>query len=471
MSLAKLAALDGGSLWSLMCAAASGSRDGLAGTVARQCESGSWPRLGWICPPPWATVERRVAAVHAACGLPAARLLPLTTGGWSFAAAAICEAAGQPEPAGLAAPLDSLDPAMIRRALRGGAGAPGAFLAISASGTTVETRQLAAVVGAGPDTADKPLVWLRDDQSPPAAFALSPHGVPDQVAMLGAPLSTAFLAAAAAADAAGLAGAYARLLARHDRIGAAAAERAAGVHTEGAPLIHLVAPRWAGTGLRLWLLQLIRQVVCGKSSRFRPWVEVVGPGDSRGTPDVLVDLGTPERGLPGLMEACYGAGIFAGALALRAGLAVAEHSRVAAYKERLSVARRGTDDLRTADVAGLPDVAASWLAARPELTRLHVVRYESGPGVGAERFTAVTGRSCEVHAGSAWNHHSFHAVHADQSVAVLLVVAPAEASAQESAPLREAALMQRLIAVATHLALAGRSLIVQLPPAGASYEA
>lgn len=457
--MSPVATLDGGSLWSLMRAAAGGSRAGLAAAVARQCESGSRPRLGWICPPPWPAVERRVAAIHAACGLPAARLAPLTTGGWSFAATAICETVPQAAPAGLAAPMDCLDPVVIRRALDAGDGAPLSFLAVSASGSTLETRQLAGVVA-------KPLVWLRDDEAPPAVFALSVLGVPDQVAMLGAPLSTAFLAVAAAADAAGLAQAYARLLERHDQIGAAAAARAAQVAADGDPLIHLLAPRWAGPGLRLWLLQLARQVVCGKSGQFRPWIEVVGPGESRVTPDVLVDLAPPEQGLPGLMETLYGAGIFAGALALRAGLAVAEHSRVAAYKERLSDARLGTDDLRMVNAADLPAVAEGWLAARPELTRLHVVRYESGPGVSAEQFTVATGRSCEVHAGSAWNHHSFHAVHADRSVAVLLVVASRQASEEVAEPLLEAARTQRLIAVATHLALAGRSLIVQLPAGG-----
>jgi hypothetical protein len=469
MTLGKLAALDGDGLWSLMLAAAGGSRDGLAAVVARQCESGSSPRLGWICPPPWPTVERRIAAIHAACGPPATNgdgtggaLLPLTTGGWSFAASAICETVSQAEPAGLAPPLDSLEPAMIRHALHGAGGRPGAFLAISASGATLETRHLATLVSGQADAVGKPLVWLRDDQEPPAAFALSPRGVPDQVAMLGAPLSTAFLAAAAAADPAGLADAYARLLRRHDHVGAAAAAAAAAVPVAGAPLIHLVVPAWAGDGLRLWLLQAARQVVCGKSSRFRPWVAVAGPGDEHDGCDVRVDLGAATPDLPGLVEIMYRAGIFLGALALRARLPVTEHPGVTAYKERLSGADQGIADVRTVDVASLPATAAGWLTGKPRLTRLHVVRYDSEPRISAERFMSAGGHPCEVHAGSAWNHHSFHAVHADRSVAVLLVVAAPEASAGEPAPLREAARVQRLIAVATHLALPGRSLIVQL---------
>ena len=468
-----LSALDGASLWSVMRAAAAGSGDGLAAVVARQCISGSSPRLGWICPPPWRTVQRSIAAIHAACGLPTARrLLPLTTGGWSFAASAVTETVRQAEPAGLAAPLDSLEPATIRRALRGGAGAPGdgapgdgapgAFLAISSSGATVETRQLAALVGAQRETADIPLVWLCDSALPPAVFALSPRQVPDQVAMLGAPLSTGFLAAAAAADATGLADAYWRLLRQYEDIGAAAAQCAAGVPVEGDAVIHLVAPAWTGPGFRLWLLQLARQVVCGKSGRFRPWIEVVGPGEVHSTPDIRVDLAPSAQYLAGLVETLYSAAIFVGALALRAGLAVAEHPRVAAYKERLRDAGQDIEDLRTVDAVDLPAVAAGWLADRPRLTRLHVVRYESGPHTGAERFTSASGRPCEVHAGTAWNHHSFHAVHAEPSVAVLIVVAAPEASAEEPAPLKEAARIQRLVAVATHLALTGRSLIVQL---------
>ncbi len=483
MSPADLALLDGDSLWSVMRAAASGSRDGLAAVVARQCLSGASPRLGWVCPPPWSTVERSVAAVLAACRLPAASgLLPLATGGWSFAARAICETVSQAAPAGLTPALDSLEPAMIRRALRHGDRAPGAFLAISASGGTLETRLLARVVSERGDTActqggrrsappqapagRAPVVWLRDETAPPDVFALSPCRVPDQVAMLGAPLSTAFLVAAAAADAAGLADAYSRLLRRHDRIGAAAARQAAGVRVHGSVLVHLVAPEWAGPGLRLWLLQLARQVVCGKSARFRPRIEVVAPDDQGATPDVRVDLGTSPRSLPGLVETMYYAGIFVGSLALRAGVAVAEHAHVAAYKDRLADARQGIGDLGTAGAGDLPDVAHGWLASQPELTRLHVVLYDStamGPGTGAGRFAAATGRSCEVHAGSAWNHHSFHAVYADRSVGVLLAVASPEASAQEPAPLLEAARTLRQTAIATHLALADRSIIVQLP--------
>jgi hypothetical protein len=284
--------------------------------------------------------------------------------------------------------------------------------------------------------------------------------------MLGAPLSTAFLVAAAAADAAGLAGAYAQLLRRHGQLGAAAARQAAAVRVQGAALVHLVAPGWAGRGLRLWLLQLARQVICGKSARFRPQVDVVAPDDRRATPDVRVDLGTSPRSLPGLMETMYSAAIFAGSLALRAGLPVAEHAHVAAYKDRLADARRGIGDLADASVGDLPDIACRWLASQPRLTRLHVVLYDSaamGPETAADRFTAVTGRCCEVHAGSAWNHHSFHAVCADPSVAVLLAVASPEASAAQPAPLLEAARTLRQTAVATHLALADRSIIVQLP--------
>jgi hypothetical protein len=169
------------------------------------------------------------------------------------------------------------------------------------------------------------------------------------------------------------------------------------------------------------------------------------------------------------MEIMYTAGLFVGFLALRAGVQVAVHDHVRAYKDRLANAT-AADDAAAGSVpaAELPSLAASWLADRAELTRLHVVLYDSrvaGPDTLPELFAAATGRGCEVHAGSAWNHHSFHAVYADPAVAVLLVVAPSDPAAP-SAPCAAAAdRTLRQIAVATHQALPTRSMVVQLSSA------
>lgn len=473
MSSTALADLDGSGLWSVLRDAAAGGpgqidtavgeRHGLADQVAALCASAGSPRLGWICPPPWPLAERGVTRVLAGLGQRVPHgILPLATGGWSFAARAVHETVRATRTAGLLAPLDSLRSATIRGALRE---APDALLAISASRATFETRLLAAATAGGLD--GTPLAWLSDEATAPDVFALSPRDVPDQVAMLGAPLSIAFLVAAAAADFAGLADAYARLLRDYDSIGLAAARRAAAADVRGRPVVRFVPPSWAGQGLRLWLLQLGRQVLCGKSGAFQPQVEVPGVTDLTDPPDLLAGSSRASQDLGGLMETLYSAGVFAGCLALHAGLAVAEHSHVSAYKNRLASAGREAGPLTVIPAAGLPEAAAGWLAGRPELTRLQVVRYDhaaGSAGVSRERFATATGRSVEVHAGSEWNHHSFHSSYADRTVAVLVVVPPPQISTTTDAVLAEAARAQRDIAVATHLALADRSMIVQLPP-------
>jgi hypothetical protein len=466
MSRVAMADLDGDALWSAMQDAAAGGSQGAAAAIAGHCVSGGSIRLGWIRPAPWRLVERGLADLLRMLGLGSAHgILPLATGGWSFAAQAVTETLIQPAPAGLLPALDSLEPTAIRRAIGHETAAPRALLAISASRATLETKLLVEAMRESPGTARLPLGWLSDKPEPPDVLALSPRGLPDQVAMLGAPLSMAFLTAAAAMDAGGLADAYGQLLRGYDRIAVAAVRRAATVRAQGSPLMHLVVPSWAGRGLRLWLLQLGRQVLCGKSARFSPWVDVVEPGDEQGTPDARIDLSALPKSLPGLLEAFYWSGIFIGALGLRASLPVAEHAHVTAYKERLPDARRGLSGLRTVHASELPDIAACWLASRPRLTRLHVVRYDSlaaGRGPDAGLFRTATGHPCEVHDGTAWNHHSFHAVYADPSTAVMLVVASPSADPRDTVPLAGARRVHRQIAIATHLALADRSMIFQL---------
>ncbi|MEJ3744882.1 hypothetical protein WEI85_16495 [Actinomycetes bacterium KLBMP 9797] len=481
--MTRLAGLDADTLWSAVLAAAAGSRAGAARVVAERCTAAGSVRLGWAEPPPWADVRRSVAAVRAALGLPARAALGqpagtevgepaatevvlLGTGGWSFAARALVETTC---PGAGLAPLDSLDRAAIERVLAADAGAPRAVLAVSGSGATMETRCL---VDAVPPRGGGRLVWLRDEGAPPDAFPLSPRGRSDQVAMLGAPLSTAFLAAAAIVDDAALADAYPRFLDRYRQIGAAAARRATAVSLAGAGRIRFVVPHWAGPGLRRWLLQLGRQVLGGKSGasgRFRPMVEVV-PAGATVDGGAVFDLGRVRRDLPALLDGLYAAGVFVACVGLRAGLDVADHANVRAYKEHL--AHADPDDPLGPPVAAtdLPGAAATWLARRPELARLHVVGYWSGAEEGlppAARFAAATGRPCEVHEGSAWNHHSFQAVYPDPAVAVLIVTRGADTDAGAAPPVRAAAWTLRQIAAATQRSLPDRSVLIAIkdPPA------
>ncbi|MFI9644285.1 hypothetical protein ACIG87_30250 [Micromonospora sp. NPDC051925] len=464
-----LAGLDADALWSAVLAAAAGSRAGPARAVAERCTVAGSPRLGWASPPPWRTVSRSVAAVRAALGVPVgARVVMLSTGGWCFAAQALIETTGG---CSVLTPLDSLDPAAIAHVLATRAEAPRGVLAVSGSGATLETRLLAEAV---PPRGGGRLVWLRDEGAPPEAFALSPRGGPDQVAMLGAPLSTAFLTAAAVVDDAALAEAYPRFLARCHRIGSTAARRAVTVPTKGDPRIRIVVPAWGGPGLRRWLLQLGRQLLGGKSGGFRPTVECrsvveVAPDDvDAGPPDAVLDLGGLRRDLPALFDGLYAAGVFVACVGLRAGLDVVDHANVRAYKERLAHADADAPPRRPVAAADLPDAAATWLARRPDLTRLHVVGYWSDAErslAPAGRFAAATGRRCEVHEGSAWNHHSFQAVYADPTVAVLIVTRGADAEAGASPPVRVVARTLREIAAATHRSLPERSLLVPLAAA------
>lgn len=457
---AALAALDAEALWGAVLAAGAGSRTGAAGTVARLCRSGGSSRLGWIAPPPWGVVSRGLRAIRSA--LAADEVILLGTGGWCFAAQALCEVTGRP---GRLRTLDSLDPAAIESVTAAGVCGARGFLAISASGTTLETRRLAAAVSPTPPGR---LVWLRDDAAPPHAFALSPRGARDQVAMLGAPLSMAFLAAADIVDGAALGGAYRGFLERYRFIGAEAARRAARVAAAGPVGVHVAVPWWAGPGLRRWLLQLGRQVLCGKSRRFRPSFEVTGPGGSRAGDAAGLNFAALPRRLPALLDLCYAASVFVACVGLRAGVRVAAHPHVREYKDRVADADPDRDPATPVAAADLPEVAAAWLAGRHELSRLHVVRYGSAAPEppGAERFRAVTGRRCEVHDGSAWNHHSFQAVYADPGTAVLLLTQPAGTDGAGPGPLATAARTLRQIAIATHRALPERSLLVRARAGG-----
>ena len=359
-------------------------------------------RYGWACPPAWSTVDRAVTTL--AAGLPAP-VLVLGTGGWAFAV----DALGSDR----VRALDDLDPYVLARVP-----APASVLAISSSGATAETRALARTF--------PPTRWLTGRD-------LSPRGLDDQVALYGAPLSTAFLLPAALAYPAEFRDAYRDLAAGHRRLGLAAADRAVRL---GPGDLTVAPPAWAGDGLRHWLLQLGRQVLGGKSAGYAPRITLVdGPA--------ALDLRAARPGLAGLMTLLFHAAVLVACLAVRHGLAPTEHPNVAAYKGRLG--RRG-HAYPTADLAGF---AAGWLADRPGLTTLHVVRYGGDPAPlpGPAAFAAATGRRVEVHRGSAWNHHSFQAVYREDRTAVLVV------AGTQNGLLRD-------IAEATRLALGDRAVLV-----------
>jgi hypothetical protein len=453
-----LRSLDGAELWRALRAAATvdptAPLDPAARAVARRCTDGGLVRLGWVRPAPWPVVEAAVAGIRSAGPSQSRAVVVLGTGGWSFAVQALVELPGAGYGTGLAV-LDDLDPAATERVV--GAHPRARFLAVSGSGSTRETRCLADRL-----SGDHPVLWLSDRARPPHTFALSPGGGPDQVALLGAPLSTGFLAPAALGrpgGAAALGEAYRGLERDHDDLGREAARRAVRAPAAGAPVISIRLPPWAGPGLRQWLLQLGRQVLGGKSPRFRPWVEVAHPSEM---PDRVpdLDLATAEPDLGGLIRLMYSAGIFTAALGLRAGLRPVEHLNVEAYKALIDRADPGA--AHPWAPADLPGRAAAWLRPRPDVTRLHVVHYGGPPSgrIGAGAYASATGRRVEVHSGTAWNHHSYQAVHADPAVAVLAVVGPPRPD-----PDPGERLLHR-IAAATVAALPGRARLVSTTDTG-----
>ncbi|MDG4765743.1 hypothetical protein O7632_16800 [Solwaraspora sp. WMMD406] len=454
--------------------------------ITERCVLDGVPRLGWVTPAAWPEVARTVAAVRAGltgradhAGPWPGGVLVLGTGGWSFAAQAVAELPTRQRDLRV---LDDLRPQAIRAAVGHRSDhAPSAYLAISASGGTLETSHLARVTPALTGRTDRPVVWLRD-RAGPGAFPLAPGGDPEHVAMLGAPLSTGFLVPAALTAPDQLPAAYGDLLRDHRSLGARAAALAVRAPVTGTVRILLVPPRWAGDGLRRWLTQLGRQVLCGKSTTFRPWVDVAtGPtrveATDPGDADVVLDLDRHPVGLAGLMSAMYTAGVFVACLALRAGLRPVEHTNVTAYKRLLGVTsgqpaadtgRRDADGLGAAATgAALPQLAAAWLADRGGIHRLHVVAYGQVERLpSAATFAAATGRRCEVHTGPAWNHHSFQAVFPDPHTAVVVVDAGPGPAPDATDPLRATSQALHDVAAATHRSLAGRSLLVTVSATG-----
>jgi hypothetical protein len=229
----------------------------------------------------------------------------------------------------------------------------------------------------------------------------------------------------------------------------------------GTPRVRIAAPAWAGDGLRTWLLQLGRQVLGGKSHGYRPHVEVV-PADEQqpGTHgrEATLDLTAAPADLAGLLALMYTAGIFAACLALRAGLRPVEHGNVAAYKRLLAGVPEPPRPAARLTPDQVPAFAAQWLADRPGLRRLHLVRYGGAPAPlpAAGSLAEATGLPCEVHTGSAWNHHSYQAVYAESETAVLVWADPVQ-----DGPLHTASHTLRRLAEATHASLADRGELIE----------
>jgi hypothetical protein len=108
------------------------------------------------------------------------------------------------------------------------------------------------------------------------------------------------------------------------------------------------------------------------------------------------------------------------------------------------------------------DFATDWLAGRPGLRRLHLVRYGGAPAPlpSAHALAEATGRPCEVHSGSAWNHHSYQAVYTEPDTAVLVWATP-----PVDGPLYAASHTLRRLAEATWVSLADRGALIETPGA------
>jgi hypothetical protein len=131
--VAPLAGLAPAALWAAVRGAADGSRHGPEAAVAQQCTGDGSVRLGWVKPPLWSDIERSLA------GAPTRRsggaLLLLGTGGWSFAARALRETLRSEELVVLDNPNATVE-----------ADGWSVCLAVSGSGTTLETRLLAGAL-------------------------------------------------------------------------------------------------------------------------------------------------------------------------------------------------------------------------------------------------------------------------------------------------------------------------------------
>lgn len=409
--------------------AVAGGRGGASGAIARLATEGGEPRLGWLEPPAWANVADLLAEYPVPVG---GRLVLIGTGGWAFGAHAVREVGGARLDV-----LDVLDPDALRRTIAGPDGPPDLVVAVSESGTTVETRLLAEAV--------------RDRYGVDVRWLTGPR-LTGQVALFAAPLSTPFLLCSSVVAGDGFRAAYDDFV----RSAPALAKWAAETSTAAPELpgrVVLRPPGDAGPGLRLYLTQLARQALGGRNGT---WYDV-GAEIGDGPADWVVDLpaGSPSaHPVTVLMRRCYAADALVACVGARLGISFATHPAVSRYKRLLADAGGDAAEALAVPAAGIVPAVSDWLAATPGLRAGHLVCYD--PGLAGRLAAAHDGSRWERHPGSTWNHHTYQAVadHPDIGVAVVL---PAR---DDDALLRA----QAGIAVATSRSLVPRSLLLR--PAG-----
>jgi hypothetical protein len=272
------------------------------------------------------------------------------------------------------------------------------------------------------------------------------------VALLSAPLTVPFLATATL-GAGSLATAYQDFAAKSDRVGrwaAAASERI----PPGACRVRVRLPAGTSTGLRLFVLQALRQGLGGKDGTQGLWFDIAH--DLPAAPshhDLVITVPTAAaRPLTRVMLCCYAAAALVACIGLRRGIRFAEHPSVDAYKSRLGNGGAHPTPIRQDQI--IP-YAAAWLRNR-EFTRGHLVCYDPDlmPSLAgrAPELAALSGHDWEIHPGSRWNHHSFQAVYGDPGTGVVAVTPhPGDDTLLRS---------QAALATASHAALADRALLL-----------
>jgi hypothetical protein len=458
--------LDAVRLWSAVRRAA--ARDGgghaarghlgHAATVADLATVGGVPRLGWVLPPPVPAVARRLLRYRPL--LEAGRTTLVGTGAWAFTARAATGGA-----VGGLRVVDRL----------GAAAGPAteAVVAVSESGTTLETRLLAATLAAAwgvePVALGGTDLWL-DPAAPSGALFAAPLSVPfllaaalDRAGRLprratGDPAMTAVRAVLTA---------YRGFAARSDEAGLWASAVSRRIAT--APgRVALTVPADLGEGMRLFALQLLRQGLGGKDGGPHLWWDVDGgaPCPRRASTGTALRLGPPPlrhgNRLTRLMLHCYAVAALVACTGARHGVRFAAHPAVDNYK-RL-VASCLTDPPEAVDVTGdgIVVAAATWLSRREHLARAHLVRYDPHPAralpEAERRLESLTGRRWEAHPGSTWNHHSYQAVAGERHTGVVAVYA---APAPTPCPSRDPAATQAALAGATCASLGHRALLLR----------
>ncbi|MEJ3745890.1 hypothetical protein WEI85_39260 [Actinomycetes bacterium KLBMP 9797] len=406
--------------------AAAGGRGGAAGAVARLATEGGEPRLGWLEPPAWAEVADLLAGYAVPAG---GRLLLIGTGGWAFGAQAVREAGGTRLDV-----LDLLDPDAVRRAVAGPDGPPDLVVAVSESGTTLETRLLADAV--------------RDRYGVAVRWLTGPR-LTGQVALFAAPLGAPFLLCASVVAGDDFRAAYDDFVRSAPALARWAARTSAAARELPGRVV-LRPPGDAGPGLRRYLTQLARQALGGKSGT---WYDI-GAEIGGGPAGWVVDLpaGSPAaHPVTVLMRRCYAANALVACVGARLGIRFTTHPAVHRYKRLLADARGAAAEAVAVPAAGIVPAASDWLAATAGLRTGHLVCYD--PVLAGRLGAARHGPGWECHPGSTWNHHTYQAVagHPDIGVAVVL---PAR---DDDALLRA----QAGIAVATSRSLGPRGLLLR----------